>query len=462
MLDLGLSQSLIQVIEELGYTEFTPIQVQSVPVLLSGKDLVGQSKTGSGKTAAFSLPILEKLDLHDRNVQALVLCPTRELCAQVAREIRKLGRRHAGLQVQALSGGEPIYHQVAALEKGVHIVVGTPGRILDHLKRKNLDLSQITTVVLDEADRMLDMGFQDDMEVILGATNSDRQTVFFSATFPRTVESMSRKYQRDPVRVTIEETSEEAPDITQIFYEIHAETKTEALMQLLLQYKPESAIVFCNMKVTVDDLTQMLSEAGFSTTCIHGDLDQSERDRVMVKFRNQSVRILIATDVAARGIDVQDLDVVFNYDIPNPDIYLHRIGRTGRAGKKGFALTIGTNRMQPKLRDIEKFMGMRIERKKIIWGERGEIFRPEAGPEQAALMSTIRISAGRKDKMRAGDILGALTGEAGSFEASEIGKIEIQDRFSYVAVAKGIASAAADRLRKGTIKGLMCQIQLVR
>ncbi|MEO5968835.1 MAG: DEAD/DEAH box helicase, partial [Bdellovibrionia bacterium] len=338
---LALSPSLLEVVKELGYETLTPIQAESIPLLLEGKDLIGQSKTGSGKTAAFSLPILEKINIQDRVVQAVVLCPTRELCTQVAREIRKLGRKNSGLQVLIISGGQPMFAQVNSLDKGVHWIVGTPGRVLDHLNRGTLDLRRVSTLVLDEADRMLEMGFQQDMEKILSEVPKTRQTILFSATFPRTIEGISRSYQKNPVRVTIEEKPQAPQHIRQVYYEVAAHVKLNGLLWLLQQNKTESAIVFCNLKATVIELARALSEIGVSSGCLHGDLEQSERDRVMAKFRNESIRILIATDVAARGIDVEDLDAVFNYDLPaKVDIYVHRIGRTGRAGKKGLAISL--------------------------------------------------------------------------------------------------------------------------
>jgi ATP-independent RNA helicase DbpA len=456
---LGLSQALNQVVKELGFDKTTPIQAQSIPVLLKGKDLVGQSRTGSGKTAAFTLPILDKLDLRDRSIQAVVLCPTRELCTQVAREIRKLGRRHAGLQVLILSGGQPMYPQLTALEKGVHLVVGTPGRVLDHIRRRKLDLSRVTTLVLDEADRMLDMGFQEDMELILDGMPKARQTAFFSATFPESIEKMSRTYQREPVRITIDEPEQSQADIRQVYYEVEPEDKVKALLWQLEQNHAESAIVFCNLKATVIELAQALTEAGLSSAALHGDLEQAERDRVMAKFRNLSTRVLIATDVAARGIDIADLDVVCNFDLPKPDIYVHRIGRTGRAGKKGLAIAFVTSSQKSRIPLIEKFTGIKIQEKKLTSLAHLEDKKFDNG---SAKMDTLYISGGRKDKVRPGDILGALTGEAGGLKGADIGKIEIHDRFSYVAIPRQISEMVLQRLRNGKIKGRKFKIERVK
>lgn len=456
---LPLEPALISVVKELGFARLTPIQAQSIPVLLEGKDLIGQSKTGSGKTAAFALPILQKIHVERKMLQALVLCPTRELCTQVAREIRKFGRRHAGLQVLILSGGQPIRPQMAALEKGAHVVTGTPGRLIDHIRRSSLDLRQVKFVVLDEADRMLDMGFKDDIETILNSLPKLRQTAFFSATFPNSIEAMSKKYQKDPVKVVVKDDSEDKPDTDQTFYETHYEEKFHALLNLLHEKKPETSLVFCNQKVTVDELTNFLVEKGVSAACLHGDLEQSDRDRVMAKFRNQSIRVLIATDVAARGIDVENLDIVFNFDLPiNPETYVHRIGRTGRAGRRGRALSLVMPREWKRVDAIEKFTGVKAKAR-IVDGIRPPLKKVIP---QDSKMETLYISGGRKDKVRPGDILGALTGEAGKLDAADIGKIEIHDHFAYVAVTKKIASLALERLNQGKIKGRKFHVKMVR
>jgi ATP-independent RNA helicase DbpA len=448
---LPLSPALLEVVQELGFTSLTPIQRESIPALLAGHDLIGQSKTGSGKTAAFTLPILQQLTLVPRALQAIVLCPTRELCTQVAREMRKLGRKHAGLQVAILSGGQPISIQRDALLSGAHIAVGTPGRVLDLLKRGDLKLAGVTMAVLDEADRMLEMGFAEDMESILGALPKKRQTVLFSATFPRTIEALSRSYQRDPVRVTIDDEAS-SNDIRQLAYLVTAEDKPKAVEAVLKAHAFESALLFCNHKAVVDELVQTLTKAGMSAERLHGDLEQRDRDRVMAKFRNRSIRILVATDVAARGLDVDDLDLVINVDLPvQIETYVHRIGRTGRAGKKGVAVSLFTSREQERLESIEKSTGVSIERSSL-----GAAKTPAASAKPAAQnadMVTLFIAGGRKDKVRPGDILGALTGEAGGFAGTDIGKIEIHDHFAYVAVAKHVAKAAVDSLSKGRIKG---------
>ena len=458
---LALSPSLLAVVRELGYVSMTPIQAEGIPVLLAGKDLIGQAKTGSGKTAAFALPILHNLSLDKRGPQAIVLCPTRELCAQVAREIRKLGRKHAGLHVLVLSGGQPVGPQLGALARGVHVVVGTPGRVLDHLGRRSLDLARVTTAVLDEADRMLDMGFSDEMDRILGALPESRQTAFFSATFPDSIEAMSLTHQRDAVRVTVDEPGDEPPEIRQRVLAVEQDEKLGALYRVLAEHGHESALVFCHQKATVAELTNTLADAGVSAACLHGDLDQFDRDRVMAMFRNRSVRVLVATDVAARGIDVSDLDLVVTYDLPSkPDVYIHRIGRTGRAGKAGLAVSLATRRDEHKLAAIEQRVRAPLERMTPETEGAGiaEIARRVA---RAAEMDTIHIAGGRRDKVRPGDILGALTGEAGGLRGEDIGKIEIHDRLSYVAVARGVSRKAVESLNNGRIKGRRFRASLV-
>ncbi|HTU57685.1 MAG TPA: DEAD/DEAH box helicase, partial [Polyangiales bacterium] len=360
---LPLSADLLSVLEELGYTKLTPIQAQAIPLMLEGRDVIGQSQTGSGKTAAFCVPVLERMRFERRRVlQVLVLCPTRELSAQVARELRRLGRRHAGLQVLTLTGGAPVRAQVSALERGVHCVVGTPGRVLDHLRRGSLQLQELSTLVLDEADRMLDMGFQADMEQILEHTPSTRQTVFFSATFLRSVVELSAKYQRDPERITIEADAPERPAVVQRYVLVEQAQKLGTVTQLLQQHAHEAALVFANQRATVNEICAALADAGISAGKLHGELEQSDRDLVLAKFRNASTRVLVATDVAARGIDVAGLDLVVNFDLPTRfDIYLHRVGRTGRAGREGAAFSIVTKREEERIAALEQAHGIAIE-----------------------------------------------------------------------------------------------------
>lgn len=462
--DLGLSPELVRVTEELGFVEPSPIQVMSIPLLLQGKDLIGQAQTGSGKTAAFGLPVLDRIRLQDRKIQTLVLCPTRELCTQVARELRKLGRRFPGLQILILSGGTPMGPQFSALNRGVHIVVGTPGRVLDHLGRRSLDLSRVSMLVLDEADRMLEMGFQEDLEAIVSETPEHRQTVLFSATFPRSIESMSGQYQRSPERVTVEVENKIASSIRQIVYSVEDDDRFKTLVWVLRKEKPESAIVFCNFKASVAALAQDLSQAGISVGELHGDLEQRDRDRIMAKFRNRSIRVLIATDVAARGIDVSDLDLVVNFEMPKqPEIYVHRVGRTGRAGKGGVAVSFCSERESIKIQRIEELSQTELKIEKVP--ELADVELEESSESVAAAaasMRTLYISGGRKDKVRPGDILGALTGEAGGLSASQVGKIEIHDLFSYVAISTDVFEVALQSLRDGRIKGKKFRVEPVR
>lgn len=478
--DLNLSPLLLAVLEELKFTAMTPIQAESIPALLAGKDLIGQSATGSGKTAAFTLPILQKIKVKERHIHALVMCPTRELCTQVAREMRRLGRKHPGLQVLILAGGQFIAPQISALEKGAHIAVGTPGRLLDLISRGKLDLKRTKTVVLDEADRMLDMGFVDDMEQILDALPEKRQTVFFSATFPETIVEMSERYQNEPVTVQIaDDVTLTHASITEHFYATDHNDRLESLKHVLRIHPSDSVLVFCNLKVVAREVAEALNEDGFAAESIHGDLEQYERDRVMAKFRNLTTRILVATDVAARGLDVPNLDLVVNYDTPaKPDVYVHRIGRTGRAGRKGLAVSLLSPKERHKLDYINEYTNKgesRSDARKLeklpnalVTGdfddtpeEKSPSPAAKSSPTPTFAMATLCISGGRKDKLRPGDILGALTGDAGGLAGSDIGKIEILDRLSYVALRKELAKTALTRLQTGRIKGRTFKISLV-
>jgi ATP-independent RNA helicase DbpA len=457
--NLPLTTDLLATIGELGYESMTPIQEQAIPVLLEGRDLIGQSKTGSGKTAAFSIPIVSRVHA-DRFVQALVLCPTRELCEQVAREIRKLGRRLPGFQVLILCGGTPGRPQAEQLQRGVHVVVGTPGRVLDHLDRGNLSLVDIRTLVLDEADRMLDMGFEDEMSAILNETPRTRQTVLFSATFSENVERVARQFLSEPVKIEITPEPESAPSIRQIVFDSTEDAKPANLLRLLHEFKPLRAIVFCNLKVTVSDLATTLSKHGVSVGALHGDLEQEDRNKMMAMFRNESLRVLVATDVAARGLDVENLELVVNYDLSiHGEDYVHRIGRTGRAGREGVAVTLATSRERARLAEYALERGFTVESRELL-----RVFEGHEMPYVSleAKMATIYISGGRKDKVRPGDILGALTGETAGLSGADIGKIEIFDRFAYVGIARGRAAQVVEKLKSGRIKGKTFIIRLVR
>lgn len=459
---LGLGPELLNSVYANGYRQPTPIQLAGIPPLLAGRDLIGQSKTGSGKTAAFGLPMINGIQLDPRSVQALVLCPTRELSSQVARELRKLGRNHSGLTVVELVGGQPSKPQRLALVRGVHIAVGTPGRVLDHLQREFLDPSTVRTVVLDEADRMLDMGFGEQVARILSALPAERQTALFSATFPDRIEAMSSRHQMHPVRITIEDSPLSGAPIRQLCINAEADHKLSALCSVLEQYPHESALVFCNFKASVVELTRSLTQAGISADRLDGDLDQFHRDQVLARFRNKSLRLLIATDVAGRGIDVEGLDLVVNFEIPQqPEAYLHRIGRTGRAGKSGVAVSIAGRKQAAHMEAIEAQCGGTIE--VIDVGELGGAslgnrLRKLALPAE---MVTILISGGRKDKVRPGDILGALTASKGGLEGATVGKIEISERLSYVAVTRQAGRSAVALLNQGRIKGKRFRATLI-
>ncbi|MFT5289890.1 MAG: ATP-independent RNA helicase DbpA [Planctomycetota bacterium] len=459
---LSLSPKLLEVVRQLGYERPTPIQVEAIPVLLAGRDLVGQAQTGSGKTAAFALPILDGLDLDARTLQALVLCPTRELAAQVAREFRKLGRAHPGLSVLELVGGQPARPQREALQRGVHIAIATPGRLLDHIQRKALDVETVRTVVLDEADRMLDMGFGEDVGRILGSLRGQRQTALFSATFPDSIEELSQRFQRNALRVTVDAVSESQTDIRQMQLVVNAEDGLHALSWVLNAHPHESALVFCNFKATVARLVQALASAGVSVARLDGDLDQFHRDQVLACFRNQSVRILIATDVAGRGLDVEGLDLVINYELPSqPEIYVHRIGRTGRAGQQGVAVSLTRGRGDTRLDAVEELVGTKLGLLKRDAGNDPGLTALLKRAARGAKNATILISGGRKDKVRAGDILGALTGQGSSLSGKDIGKIEVQDRLAYVAVARRHQGEAVHLLNRGRIKGKKFRATLI-
>lgn len=441
----------------MGYVEMTPVQLRTIPVLLAGKDVIGQAKTGSGKTAAFAIGLLENIDMGHRAIQALVLCPTRELVNQVADQIRKLGRYRPNLQVRTLYGGRPANLERRSMEHGVHIIVGTPGRILDHMGRGSLDFSNLKNVVLDEADRMLDMGFHEKIEAILSETPRTRQTALFSATFPRTIESLCRRFQKSPEHIVVETPASEMPKIEQVFYRCNQDRKADALVALLKTRRLDSVLVFCNLKVRVDEVAAALSEAGLSADRIHGDLEQHERERVMAKFRNQSTRVLIATDVAGRGIDIAGLDAVINFDLPSEsEAYIHRIGRTGRAGCRGLAVSFVTDAEGPKMERLRESTGMVI----AVQAAHG-LLEQKAVISPVAQMVTLSILGGRKNKLRPGDILGAITGDAG-ISGDNVGKIEIQDRVSFVAIARPVARTAYQFFQSGKIKGRRFQVEWVK
>ncbi|WP_421218885.1 ATP-dependent RNA helicase DbpA [Aeromonas jandaei] len=442
---LNLSPALLENLTTLGYLQMTPIQAQSLPLVLDGKDLIAKAKTGSGKTAAFGLGLLSSLDVNRLEVQALVLCPTRELADQVATEIRRLARTLPNVKLVTLCGGTPTAPQSATLSFGAHIAVGTPGRILKHLEQGTLELDNLKTLVLDEADRMLDMGFGEDINRVISHVPRDRQTLLFSATYPEGIAQMSRGVQRNPVEVSVEALHEESA-IEQKLYEVPAGQRLDALTWLLSHYQPSSCVVFCNTKRACNDVADHLAAKGFSALALNGDLEQRERDQVLVRFANGSATILVATDVAARGLDIKELGAVINYELTyDPEVHVHRIGRTGRAGQQGLALSLYQPNEAQRVNLIEEY-----QQAPMPLGDLDAIGR--AIKPLAPQMVTLSIDAGRKTKVRAGDILGALTGEGG-IAGADVGKIQISEQYSYVAVKQSVAKAALKRLQEGKIKG---------
>ncbi len=364
--ELSLSSEILQAVEEMGYVEASPIQSQAIPFLLQNRDVIGQAQTGTGKTAAFSIPLLEKIDPSQKSTQALILCPTRELAMQVSGEVKKLSKYKRGVNTLAIYGGDPIDKQINNLKRGVQVIVGTPGRVIDHLKRGTLSFRDVRTIVLDEADEMLDMGFREDIEMILDTMPDDRQTVLFSATMAKPIMTLTKKYQRNPELVQVTKNELTVSTIEQYYYEVKSTLKTQVMTRLIDQHNLQLMLVFCNTKRKVDEVVEELQGNGYHAEGLHGDMNQSQRNRVMQKFRSGNVNILVATDVAARGIDVENVDAVFNLDIPlDPEYYVHRIGRTGRAGRSGKSFTFASARERNKLREIEKFTKVSIIRREV-------------------------------------------------------------------------------------------------
>jgi ATP-dependent RNA helicase DeaD len=569
--ELSLSADIQSAITDMGFIEASPIQSQAIPHILEGKDVIGQAQTGTGKTAAFGIPALEMIDTSQKHVQAVVMCPTRELAVQVANEIKKLAKYKRGLNVLPIYGGESIERQITGLKRGVQIVIGTPGRIIDHLDRKTLSFKQVKMVVLDEADEMLNMGFREDIEMILSKMPEERQTILFSATMAKPIMALTKKYQKDPVHVKVTKTELTVSSIEQVFFNIKESAKLMVMSQLIDLHNLQLMLVFCNTKRKVDQVTEELQSMGYKAESIHGDLRQSQRNTVMSKFRNGNTNILVATDVAARGIDVEDVDAVFNYDLPMDfEYYVHRIGRTGRAGKSGKAFSFTTGRNDSaKLRDIENYTKVKIkraevpspldlvemkkvklveklkkvaelkgldkyeemlehfrgegftlhqlaalllrmalgedeEKKKSTFSERperafnddrvrerrdrgdrndrGDRFdrkdrgdrgdRPkrermsdpkfkERGAGGNGKMVRLFINVGKLDKVRPGDIVGAITGETG-IEGNSIGVIDIYDKFSFVEVPKTVVDQVLDGMNDNSIKGRKVSIEVAK
>ncbi len=442
-----LAPELLNNLASLGYDAMTPVQARALPPILDGKDVIAQARTGSGKTAAFGLGLLQKLDVATFRVQSLVLCPTRELADQVAKELRRLARAVHNIKILNLCGGMPIGPQIGSLEHGAHVVVGTPGRIEDHLRKNTLDLGQVNLLVLDEADRMLDMGFQQSLDAILARVPAQRQTLLFSATYSDPIRDLARRGMKNPVTVTVDTTHDSA-SIRQHFYRFELNKhRMAALRLLLLKFRPDSALVFCNTRIETEEVADELRSHGLNAIALHGDLEQRARDQALVRFANKSASILVATDVAARGLDIDDLDAVINYHIArDPEVHVHRIGRTGRAGKKGVALTLFSEKESYRAERLGDYLGRSIE--------------PEPLPPYSLLekpgykpaMVTLQIDGGKKQKVRPGDILGALTGPEG-IAGKQVGKIDIFDNCAYVAVSRDAAKPALKKLVEGKLKG---------
>jgi ATP-independent RNA helicase DbpA len=447
---LPLEKALLENISSLGYKEMTPIQEKSLPLILSGKDVIAQGKTGSGKTAAFALGILHNLDVKRFRIQSLVLCPTRELADQVATEIRRLARSIHNIKVLTLCGGSPLGPQIGSLEHGAHIIVGTPGRIEDHLNRGRLNLENVHTLILDEADRMLEMGFQSALDLIFSMCPTKRQTLLFSATFPDEIKPIAKAIMKDPESVKVESTHD-TNTIDQHFYQVaeHSDRLT-AIRLILLKYQPESSVIFCTTKIETQQVADELAMFGFSCIAIHGDLDQKDRDQALVRFSNKSVSILVATDVAARGLDIDKLDAVINYQISrDPEVHVHRIGRTGRAGSKGTAYSIIIEKEVHRIIKLEDMMKQSIKMEELP--NRNILEKKPNKPD----MTTLQIDGGKKQKLRAGDILGALTAKKGTdnIQGNQIGKIQIFDNRAFVAIHRSIANDALNKIQNGKLKG---------
>ncbi|QCB44839.1 ATP-dependent RNA helicase DbpA [Hydrogenophaga sp. PAMC20947] len=451
---LPLTPATLANLQQLGYLAMTPIQGACLPLALLGKDIIAQAKTGSGKTAAFALALLANLNPRRFAVQTMVLCPTRELADQVTTEIRRLARADDNIKVVTLCGGVPLRGQFATLEHGAHIVVGTPGRLMDHLERGSLKLDALNTLVLDEADRMLDMGFFEDIVKVAKQCPKERQTLLFSATYPEGIAKLSAQFMRDPQTVKVEAQHSEG-QIEQRWYEVGNKDRLHAVGQLLAHFRPASTIAFCNTKAQCRDLVGVLQAQGFSALALFGELEQRERDQVLVRFSNRSCSVLVATDVAARGLDIANLEAVINVDVtPDSEVHVHRIGRTGRAGESGLALNLASMNEMGYVGKIEQLQGRESE-----WHPLSEL-TPTSKEPLVPAMVTLHIQGGRKEKIRPGDVLGALTADLG-YTREQIGKINVNEWSTYVAVDRAIAQQAASRLDSGRIKGKSVKVRVL-
>jgi ATP-independent RNA helicase DbpA len=443
---LALPQGMIDNLDQMGYLNMTPIQAEALPFVIEGRDVLAKAQTGSGKTAAFGIGILAKLNQRNFGCQALILCPTRELATQVADEIRTLARYQQNIKILTLCGGQSIGPQIGSLEHGAHIVVGTPGRIADHINKGTLDLNAVETVVLDEADRMLDMGFVDEITKIISHTPYDRQMLLFSATYPEGIQALSKEFQHEPETITIKDEQSKST-IIQRFYDVpKMKDKDEALLTLLGSKASESTVIFCNTKIACYDVLEFLRERGYHALALIGEMEQRERDQVLVRFSNKSAAILIATDVASRGLDIDDLDLVINYDVTrDPEVHVHRIGRTGRAGKEGLALSLMAASEVKKMFAINEYMNTKYDTSDI------SKLKSPYEPKKPNMV-TLCIDGGKKSKLRPGDILGALTA-GGEVPGTDVGKINMFPNHAYVAVARPSARIALRLIQEQNMKG---------
>ena len=524
--DMNISNEICRAVLDMGFEEATPIQSQAIPVILEGKDIIGQSQTGTGKTAAFGIPLLERINPDARRLQALILCPTRELAIQVSEEFRKLLKYKDNIRVLPIYGGQPIDRQIAALRKGTQVVIGTPGRVMDHMRRRTIKAETVQMMVLDEADEMLDMGFREDIETILVKIPEEHQTLLFSATLSPEILDITKRFQKNPEFIKIVRKELTVPNIEQYYFDVKEKTKLDALCRIIDVYDPKLAMVFCNTKKRVDDLVEMLQGRGYFAEGLHGDLKQAQRDKVMQKFRNGTIEILVATDVAARGIDVDDIDVVFNYDVPqDEEYYVHRIGRTGRAGKAGKAFTFCVGKEIYKLRDIMRYTKTKIQQQKLptlsdveemktniylekIKGiiEEGHLTKyihlvdrlmeedytsidiaaallkdhlsdvnaddidalddinlggTELYGGEGEKMVRLFINAGKKSKIRAKDIVGAIANEAG-IPGKTLGEIAIFDEYTFVDVPNEFVRDILHGMKHAKIKGKRVHIEIAK
>ena len=452
---LELNSSILSNLESLDFKSMTTIQAQSLPPILAGKDVIAQGQTGSGKTVAFGLGLLSIIDFSVFKTQGLVLCPTRELAEQVSSELRRLARNIPNVKIITLYGGTPLKPQANSLEKGVHIVIGTPGRIDDHLNKNTLDLSHLKIFVLDEADRMLDMGFQQTLNQIIENVPKTRQTLLFSATFPDTIKAIAKKMMQSPISTSVAPT-QDTVRVDQRFYLVDNDKhRMTAVQLLLLEQTYTSAVVFCNTRQDTQVVAGKLKSAGFSAAELHGDMEQKDRDQTLIRFTNNSISVLVATDVAARGLDIASLDLVINYHLPREmDVYIHRIGRTGRAGAKGIACSFYNQNEQFRLEQLEKHLERQLDTVELPVDE--IIHQSPPRPQ----MSTLRIEGGKKQKLRPGDIVGSLT-NGGDINGDQIGKIQVFDNWAYVAIKRELNKTALKKFTTGKLKGKSFRARLI-